>query len=56
MTQDDPLSSTLFNVVVDTVIRHWVTVATPTEEGIEGLGPSIQDFAVYFILTMASLP
>ena len=26
VTQGEPLSSTIFNVVVDSVIRHWVTV------------------------------
>ena len=26
VTQGDPLSPTIFNVVVDAVIRHWVTV------------------------------
>ena len=25
VTQGDPLSPTIFNVVVDTVVRHWVT-------------------------------
>ena len=24
LTQGDPLSPTIFNVVVDTVVRHWV--------------------------------
>ena len=24
MTQGDPLSPTIFNVVVDAVVRHWV--------------------------------
>ena len=24
MTQGDPLSPTLYNVVVDTVVRHWL--------------------------------
>ena len=27
VTQGDPLSPTIFNVVVDTVVRHWVTLA-----------------------------
>ena len=27
-----------FNVVVDAVIRHWVTEVTPTEAGTGGLG------------------
>ena len=26
VTQGDPLTSTIFNVVVDAVVRHWVTV------------------------------
>ena len=26
VTQVDPLSSTIFNVVVDAVVRHWVTL------------------------------
>ena len=26
VTQGDPLSPTIFNVVVDSIIRHWVTV------------------------------
>ena len=25
MTQGNPLSPTIFNVVVDAVVRHWVT-------------------------------
>ena len=27
VTQGDPLSPTIFNVVVDVVVRHWVTMA-----------------------------
>ena len=26
MTQGDPLSPTIFNVVVDAVLRHWVMI------------------------------
>ena len=26
VTQGDPLSPTIFNVVVDAVVSHWVTV------------------------------
>ena len=48
VTQGDPLSPTLFNVVVDTVIRHWLTVVAPTEDGMEGLGLSIRYLLVYF--------
>ena len=31
--QGEPLSPTLFNVVMAAVIRHWVTVVATTEEG-----------------------
>ena len=41
VTQGDPLSLTIFNVVVDVVVRHWVTLAvkeaeTQGERGKEG--------------------
>ena len=41
LTQGDPLSPTIFNVVVDAVVRHWVTLAvkeaeTQEERGWEG--------------------
>ena len=48
MTQGKPLFPKIFNVVVDTVIRHWVKVVAPTEEGIEGIGLLIRDLAAYF--------
>ena len=33
VTQGDPLSPTIFNVVVDAVVRHWVTgVISDAEE------------------------
>ena len=32
VTQGDPLSPTIFNVVVDTVARHWVTVMVEGSE------------------------
>ena len=28
VTQGDPLSPTIFNVVVDAVVRHWLQIAT----------------------------
>ena len=31
VTQGDPLSPTIFNVVVDAVIRHWVKVVGVTQ-------------------------
>ena len=42
------MSPTIFNVVVDVIIRHWVTVAIPTEAGTGGLGLTIIDLAAYF--------
>ena len=35
MTQGDPLSPTIFNVVMDVVVRHWVTgvIADAEERG-----------------------
>ena len=48
VTQGDPLSPTIFNVVVDAVICHWLTVMTPTESGTGGLGLTIIDLADYF--------
>ena len=48
VTQGDPLSPTIFNVVVDAVIRHWVTVLTPTEAGKGELGLTIIDLVDYF--------
>ena len=41
--QAENLSPTLFNVVMESVIRHWMKVAAATEAGTEGLGLSIRD-------------
>ena len=32
VTQGDPLSPTIFNVVVDAVVRHWLTIVTQEAE------------------------
>ena len=32
VTQGDPLPPTIFNVVVDAVVRHWVTLAVTEAE------------------------
>ena len=45
--QGNPLSPTVFKMVVDAVIRYWVEVVVPTEDGTEGLGMLIQDLAAY---------
>ena len=41
VTQGKPLSPTIFNVVVEAVIRHWVAVVTPTEAVMGVLGLTI---------------
>ena len=38
MTQGDPLSPTIFNVVVDAVVRHWVTLVVKEAETRGGRG------------------
>ena len=43
VTQGDSLSPNIFNVVVDAIIRHWVTVVTPNEAVTGGLGLIIID-------------
>ena len=48
VTQGDPLYPTIFNVVMDAVIRHWLTVVNTTEAGTGGLGLAIFDLAAYF--------
>ena len=48
VTQGDLLSPTLFNVVVDVFIYHWVTVVVPTADGLEGRDLSVGKLAAYF--------
>ena len=48
VTQGKPLSITLFSVVVDAIIHHWVTVVAPTKDGMEVLGLSIRYLSAYF--------
>ena len=38
VTQGDPLSPIIFNVVVDGVVRHWVTGFIAESEARGGLG------------------
>ena len=42
VTQGDPLSSTISNMVVDAVIRHWVAVVVGEEAEPKGFGRSFQ--------------
>ena len=38
VTKRDPLSTTIFNVVVDAVVRHWVTGIVESAEDQIGSG------------------
>ena len=38
----------IFNMAVDVVISHWVTVVMPTEEGTGRLGLTIINLVDYF--------
>ena len=49
VTQGNPLSPTIFNMVLDAVIRHWVKVVTPTEAVMGGLGLTIIDLVGVFL-------
>ena len=48
VTQGYPMSPTIFNVVVDAIIRHWVEVVAPTEAVKEGLNKAVQELSMYF--------
>ena len=48
VTQGDPLSPTIFNVVMDAVIHHWVMVVMLTKAGMGGLGLTFIDLVAYF--------
>ena len=52
MTQGDPLYPTIFNMVVDAVLRNWVIVLIAMEEILdprtEGYRREIQRLAEYF--------
>ena len=45
VTHGEPLYSSIFNMVVDTVIHHWVMVVAATDTPLVAL---IQDLAAYF--------
>ena len=41
MTQGDPMSPTIFNVVVDAVLHHWVSLVAESKEGPEEWGMDV---------------
>ena len=48
VTQVDPLSPTIFSMVVDAVILHWATRVAVEDAGIEGFGREVQKLAALF--------
>ena len=48
VTQGYPLSPTVCNVVMDSIIRKWVTVVSPAKSGKEGLGETVQELVAHF--------
>ena len=48
VTQGNPLSPTIFNVVVDAVVRHWVMGVIAEVEAREGLGKEGRNQAALF--------
>ena len=46
MTHGDPLYPTIFNMFVDTVIRHWVMDVSPAEAGKEGLSDTVEEMVL----------
>ena len=48
VTQGDPLSPTIFNVVVDAVVRHWVTGVIAEAEAQGELGKEGRHQAALF--------
>ena len=49
VTQCDPFSPIIFNVVVDSVIRHWVELVAPMEAGAEGIEEKIQKLVDFYM-------
>ena len=48
MTHGGLLSLTILNVVVDTLVRHWVLLVAEVEEGPEGWGREVLSCSVFF--------
>ena len=53
--QGYPLSITLFNIVVDTMIHHWITVVVAEEVGPGGFGIAVQRIVTFSNQDTASL-
>ena len=48
VTQVYPLSPTIFNMAVDSFIRHWLMLVMPSYAGMGSIGLTIIDLVAYF--------
>ena len=48
VTQVDLLSPTILNMVLDTVICHWLTVLAGEDVEPEGFGTAVQNLTAFF--------
>ena len=48
VTQGDPLSPTIFNMVIGTVLRHWIMVVVEEEAGPDGFSRAVRSLVVLF--------
>ena len=48
VAQVNLLSPTLFNVVEDTVVRHWLTIMIEKDMGPEGFEKEVQRMELFF--------
>ena len=48
VTQGDPLSPTIFNVVVEAVVRHWILLVAGGAGGKDGWGREVIHCAAIF--------
>ena len=48
VTQGDPASSTIFNIVIDAVVRYWLSLVLDGAESDDGVGRSVAEQLVRF--------
>ena len=48
--QGEPLTPTIFNIVVDALILHWVVVVVGEDAGYEGFKRAVKKLAALFYL------
>ena len=58
VVQGDSMSLTIFNMVMDALIQHWVAVVAGEEAGPEGFGIAVQTLSIlvyaYYVLLISS--